>query len=395
MVARHPLRFRERIRAPTEHAVGQKPALALGEEAPRVFIAHRALERHPARGPLILQVEAVVARAVPLLPGCDALRDLVGHAVVEAVLQAVQREVAEGVGDLVGRLIAHLQAVRAGDVRRRRPPHVVRLVVVPQAGKAVVVEVVQRHAGERALLDDGDERQRVQGARRRLAAPVAEELRVAGLEQQLVRRGRRPVRLRDLLAVVPHVRRLGRPRAERAHRGPVVAPAAALVAVLPECAALTRLLIVEVHADLVALRDLSGHADAGDFLVLGVAHFHGPVGHVVPQGGIGGVGVGVDAGDVLVIAERPQHAEEPRAIPLDGSADGDAGVPVLDDFRQFTDAERPQPVVEVVALRPPSGGAAEERPAEVVATRLRHEVELRSAAVGFAESAGHRDLHFL
>ena len=56
---------------------------------------------------------------------------------------------------------------------------------------------------------------------------------------------------------------------------------------------------------------------------------------------------------------------------------------------------RAQRVVDVVALRPLAGEAAEVGPAEGVAARLGHEVELRPAAVGFAETAGHGELHFL
>ena len=59
-----------------ELVVGGDAVLALGEPAPRVFIAHRGLHREPAVRPLILRVEAVVARAVALDVRADAHREL-------------------------------------------------------------------------------------------------------------------------------------------------------------------------------------------------------------------------------------------------------------------------------------------------------------------------------
>ena len=52
-------------------------------------------------------------------------------------------------------------------------------------------------------------------------------------------------------------------------------------------------------------------------------------------------------------------------------------------------------IVHVVALRPLARDVAEVGTAERVATGLGNEVELRAAAVGFAESAGYRQLYFL
>ena len=199
VVAGHAVRTRQRPRRPAEHAVGQQTVQPLGEEAPRMLVAQRALQRQPVAGPLILHVERVVARAVGLLPFRDALRDLVGHAGVEAVLQPVRREVAEDVGHFVGALIADFHAVRAGHVGERRAPHVVRLVVVVQPGVAVVDHVGHGHAACQAPLLHRDERLVVERAGRRGRVPVAQELRGGSFEQQLVGDRRRVRELHDVL----------------------------------------------------------------------------------------------------------------------------------------------------------------------------------------------------
>ena len=63
--------------------------------------------------------------------------------------------------------------------------------------------------------------------------------------------------------------------------------------------------------------------------------------------------------------------------------------------RRVRDAVRLQRIVHVVALRPLARQAAEIRPAERVAASLRNDVELRPAAIGLAEPARYRELHFL
>jgi hypothetical protein len=111
---------------------------------------------------LILTVETVIAGAVSLLPRRDALRQLVRLTAGEAVLQPVARVIAEQVGHFVRRLVAGLDAVRTGDVGRRRLPDVVGLVVVTQARKAVIEEVRNRDTCGDVLLHDRDERRLIE-----------------------------------------------------------------------------------------------------------------------------------------------------------------------------------------------------------------------------------------
>ena len=88
MVAGHAVLSRE-DEAAAEPVVGDDAVLALREPAPRVLVAQRALQRQPAVRPLILRVEAVVARAVALDVRADAHRELRRRAVVERVAQLV------------------------------------------------------------------------------------------------------------------------------------------------------------------------------------------------------------------------------------------------------------------------------------------------------------------
>ena len=59
-------------------------------------------------------------------------------------------------------------------------------------------------------------------------------------------------------------------------------------------------------------------------------------------------------------------AEEPDAVAEDRAAEREVGVPVLDQRRQVGEAERAQLVVDVAALRPLAGEAAEVDAAEVL-----------------------------
>src|SRR5712691_6590052 len=106
------------------------------------------------------------------------------------------------------------------------------LLVRACRGPAPIREVADRQsaAGQRALFLNWNQ---VQGATRNLASKSAGELGEARFEQQPARRRGRPGELRDLLAVVPDVARLGCERAEEAgadaaERDPVIASIAAL-----------------------------------------------------------------------------------------------------------------------------------------------------------------------
>ena len=88
-------------------------------------------------------------------------------------------------------------------------------------------------------------------------------------------------------------------------------------------------------------------------------------------------------------------AVEPDAIPLDGPTEREARVPAADERCRGRNSERAQLIVDVVALRPLARDVAEVGTVERVAAGLRHEVERRTAAIGFAEPASHCQLDFL
>ena len=155
VVAGHAVLSRE-DEAAAELIVGGDAVFVGGEEARRVLVARRGLHREASVRPLILRVEAVVARAVALIVGADPHRELVGHAVVERVAQLVV-DVHRLPIHLVRRLVAELEAVRAGHVGQRRAPDVVLLIVGRRRIPAAIGEVGVGHAGRGALLGHGDE----------------------------------------------------------------------------------------------------------------------------------------------------------------------------------------------------------------------------------------------
>src|SRR5262249_14584980 len=72
-----------------------------------------------------------------------------------------------------------------------------------------------------------------------------------------------------------------------------------------------------------------------------------------------------------------------------------ADVPQLDEAGGFGHALRLQGGIDVVALRPAAGARTEYRAFELIAARLRHDVQDRPARFSVAEIARDRDLHFL
>ena len=371
-----------------------------GNQLRAVLVAQCALQRHTLPRPLILYVEAVVSDAIaPAL-----VVDLLGQRDREAVEEEVVRDsgrhripcllLAEKAS-----LISDLEVVRARHVRERGLPHVVLLIETIQIpeeapGSAVRVER-HRNAAPRMRheLDDGDEVH--ERSRWSLAAPPAVERGQPCFEQQLVRHGRRPRRLDDLLAVIPHVARLGRSRVEATIQcDPVVTALPALLPVHRVGRTRAWLLIVVVEAEPVARRQLVGQADGGGLLRIRVPHLQAAVFDVAPLGRIAGVLVAVHPGHVGVAAERPQAAVEPETILRNRAAEREAGVPVLDDRGHLGDAEGDKLGVEVARLRPFASVAAEGAATEGIAARLGNHVEGRSTAIDLTETADDRDLHF-
>ena len=189
--------------------------------------------------------------------------------------------------------------------------------------------------------------------------------------------------------------RFRRPRAEASHADPVVTARPALIGILRVGAAFADLLIVDVGAHLVLRRQLTRDAHATDLAARCRPLRDAQIGDVVPASGVAGIGVREASGDIGVCAEGPRHAVEPHLVSHDRAAHREARVPAPNDRGRRRDSERSEFIVHVVALRPLAGDVAEVGTAECVATGLRNEVELRAAAIGFAQSAGHRQLHFL
>ncbi len=395
VVTHHALGARQRPLGAAETAVALQAVQLLGEEAPGVFVAQCTLQCQPAPRPLVLDEERVVASAIRLPPRRDALCDLVRHSGVEPILQSVIGEVAEDIGHLVRCQIANLHAVRARDVRCRRAPDVVRLVVVIQSRIAVIHHVRHGHSACQAPLLHGNERLVIERPRGRGRVPVAQELRCGSFEQQLVRDWRRVRELHDVIGTLGRHARFRRPGPEPIHRNPVVAAYPALIAVFGVRAGRATRLILEEAADLVPLGQLSGHAPGVGLAAVGRPCRDAPVDNVVPLGRVASVQISEPSGDVGVFADGPGDSVKPDPIAHDRAAHGHARIPVAYDLRGIGDTERSQLVVDVVALRPLAGQAAEKRSAERVAARFWNDVELRPAAVGFTESTGHGELHFL
>ena len=390
VVAGHALGFRERDRPGIPHRRLRRAVVLGREPAPRPVVAHGALQREAATGPLILREERVVLRPVALLPRRDAHRRRVHPRHEEAeVRQNVPRVVGVVLRllDVIRPAIADLQVVRARDVGRRRAPRVRVLGVVED----IIDAAVHPERRERRHLHEvGD------GTRLLHPAPVADEGRVAGFEQELVGDRRGPGDLRDDFARVPvvGVRFGGESVAEHGPGHPVVAARPAAVG-LVHAALVAVPLVVVVKADLVPRRQLRGQAHGGNRLRRRGAAEDGGIGRVVPVRGVARELVRVEPRDLRVIAEIAHVEEEPQLVALDRSANGPADVPQLDQAGGLGHALGPKGVVDVVALRPAAGAGDEEGALELVAAGHRHDVQDGTAGFGVAQVAGDRDLHFL
>src|SRR4030095_3943478 len=87
--------------------------------------------------------------------------------------------------------------------------------------------------------------------------------------------------------------------------------------------------------------------------------------------------------------------EEPQPVTLDRTADGEVGIPVLDQSGRLGDTDAFQIVVEVAPLRPLPCRATERGPAERIAAGPGNDVERRPAAIALPHPAGDGHLDFL
>ena len=148
------------------------------------LVPQRALERQPFTRPLILDVEAVIQKAVAGLVRAHALRQLIRHAVVEPVT-----DLPSDVGNVPVRhvpgLVAPLHAVAAGDVGHRRFPGRVLLVTRWRRIEAAIDEVREGHPRTGGLLRHRNEvGQHAEGPR---IAVVGIKSRIAALEEHPIR----------------------------------------------------------------------------------------------------------------------------------------------------------------------------------------------------------------
>src|SRR5262249_43176005 len=153
------------------------------------------------------------------------------------------------------------------------------------------------------------------------------------------------------------------------------------------------LLVVEIEADLVSRRRLTGEADRLDQLRGGPSRGQTSVLVVVPGRLIAGIQVPEESRDLLLIAIAADVVVEPQPILHDWSAEREVRVPVLDQRGDVGQTEAFQFIGEVVTLRPLARGAEKAGAAERIAARLRNQVELRTTAIDFTKSTRDRDLN--
>ncbi len=244
-------------------------AVALGRRpAPGAVVANRPLQRQLAQRPLILGEEGRRHRVIGRVPprGED-VAEADGIPVVERVAQL------RIVGDPPGRLhqagahVADLEVVRAGDIRRRRPPldragFVVRKGVSVRIVEPAIAEV--RESIDRRLLGDRNQVGEPIGRHLAVAREPVVEPREPRVEEQPVRHRRRPGGLRHVVGqVVVTGKRLGRVGGVP-NRDPVPAARPAALAVFRQRGALTPILILLGERHPVARRHLFGQPDRED-----------------------------------------------------------------------------------------------------------------------------------
>src|SRR4030095_15461466 len=149
----------------TELVVGNDAVLSGRGPTGGALVPQGTLKRQPLTRPLVLDVEAVVAKAVAGLVRSHALRQLIRHAVVEPIA-----DLPAHVGDVlrvhVTGLVAPLHAVLARDVRHRGLPCRVHLIARWRRIEPAIDEIRERYADTGGLLGHRNEvRQHAVGSR--------------------------------------------------------------------------------------------------------------------------------------------------------------------------------------------------------------------------------------
>ena len=245
-------------------------------------------------------------------------------------------------------LIAELDAVTAGDERRRRVPRVVPVDVrepverpVIQSGDVAIVD-----ARRRALFRDANQVLSRQAGE--LPAAVAASVHAEpGLQQEAIVQRRRPLRLRHAIAVVAVPRGLGsvggggRRRWRGGRSGKDLALVRLATGVTREpgrSAAFAGKLLVPEHRELVSRGRLRREPERGDAIR---RRQHGGtvrVGDIRPLRRVAGVGVGEHARHGTLASFLAHVRVEPHAVLRDGAAKTEVEVP---HFPRLTRSRQP------------------------------------------------------
>ena len=178
-------------------------------------------------------------------------------------------------------------------------------------------------------------------------------------------------------------------------RDPIAARLTAAIAAFFERRTAASALIVVRERHTVPWRDLRSQATRDDLPALGHARFNGLIERRIPMRGVAGEAIREDAIDNRRVGPATHVGEEPQAIPFNRTAHAVACIPVGPQGWRLRDPRRSQLVVDIVRRGPVTRRAVERRTAEVVAARLRHDVDARPSGLGFGKAARDQYLHFL
>ena len=355
-----------------------------------VVVAHGALQRQTAGGPLILRVQRRRHEIADELDGAGIdrrLRQLVGYTVAEPILNERREVVVRLAWIAEATLIADFHVVRARDVRHGGPEVGKRsdLMMLEPSAERIIEPVGQSGnaagpGGGSGLFENRDHRRIVGavdagcvvGIVRHVASP-------AGFEQHTVGEGGRPGEHPGVpwrIEVQPL--RFGRPR-----RGSAACPVARAV--------LLRILKV----DLVAwrhlprnARDIVPHAGVVERRSVEV-EIDGPLRRVA------GVLVEEHAGDGVLGVRLAVRQVEPQAVADDSAAAHRVELPDLDQCRRRPEAGVFQRLGVVAALHAAVGSGEHDGAAERVAAVARDDVQDDAGGFRLAQAARSAQHDFL
>ena len=271
----------------------------------------RSLKSDPSRGVLVLD-EDRVPRPQPIVhPWRYRFSEPVRDAVVELIREILAVRVPRPDVAQVSALVSDLEALPSGHIRRGRAPTVRAGVVLAPVLRSVhqTWDPAVRRAARGTLFDDIDQIVRRIWITLEIAPRVIDPA-PAGIEEQLVRQGRRPghlryaerFRLAHAAGFRRDARRIGDTRRETRARAAVC-------------------LLVPENAHLIARADLPRDASTGVLRRPIVVSRTAQIGRVQPLGRVARVLVVVHVGDDFCAALRACVQEVPDSVPLDRTAE--------------------------------------------------------------------------